>query len=356
MFLLAALLSSPVHAEVRAKDVGRFMGMREIHVSGIGVVTGLSRTGDSTKNMAAAEALLQQAKVKGYTTEALVSRNVALVRVTATIAPDSREGAPLDLTVSSLGDATSLTGGQLGMTILATDMGEEIATARGALTVGGFNANGGGDSSSKNHTTVGYIADGGTLMTDLPGADLGAASQVEFVLAESDWTTVARLADGINDSFEQPIATAVSSSTIEIVVPEDYTGRFPWFAAQVESVPVEMDTPARVVVNERTGTVVMGAGVRIQDVAIAHGGLTIEVDNRLEAVQASPFTLGDTTLVANGAIEVRETDGQLEVVGGTSIGDLVSALNAMGVKPRDLITILQMIEAAGALHAEIEVR
>ncbi|MCP4810563.1 MAG: flagellar basal body P-ring protein FlgI [Proteobacteria bacterium] len=354
--MLLSLWSPPVHAEVRAKDVGRFLGMQDMYVSGIGVVTGLSRTGDSTKNMAAAEALLQQAKVQGYTTEALVSRNVALVRVTAKIAPDAREGAPLDITVSSLGDATSLVGGQLGMTILATDMGEAVATGRGALTVGGYSQGGGGDSSSKNHTTVAYIADGGTLMMDLPGVDFSDQPQVEFILAESDWTTVARLADGINAEFEQPIATAVSSSTIEIVVPEDYTGRFPWFAAQVESVPVHMDTPARVVVNERTGTVVMGAGVRIQDVAIAHGGLTIEVDNRVEAVQAAPLTLGTTTLVQNGAIEVRETDGQLEVVGGTSIGDLVSALNSMGVKPRDLITILQMIEAAGALHAEIEVR
>ena len=356
MLLALLLASTDAQAEVRAKDIGQFAHMEERVVRGYGVVTGLARTGDSTKNLAASQIIIQQANVQGYTTEGLSSRNIALVEVQAVIPTDARKGAKIDITVSSLGDATSLMGGQLGVTMLNDLGGNLMATAQGALTVGGYSSSGGGDSSSKNHTTVAYVADGAILMQDAVSSDLADRSMVEFVLSEPDWTTVANLADGINENFGQDVAIPVSSSTVEIVVPEEYAGRFPWFAAKVESATLEVDTPAVVVVNERTGTVVMGAGVRIDDVAIAHGGLTIEVDNRVEVVQPELLSLGQTAVVQNGAIEVREADGELNVVGGTTIGDLVGALNAMGVKPRDLIVILQMIEASGSLHAELQVK
>ena len=356
--LLALLIASAsdAQAEVRAKDIGRFGEMEDRVVRGYGVVTGLARTGDSTKNLAASQIIVQQANVQGYTTEGLSSRNIALVEVQALVPADARKGAKIDISIASMGDATSLKGGQLSITMLNDLAGNLLGTAQGAVTVGGYSSSGGGDSSTKNHPTVAYVADGGMLIADAVSSGLTDNSTVEFILADPDWTTVANLADGINRSFEEQVATPSSSSTVEILVPEDYLGRFPWFAMKVEAVMLDVDTPARVVVNEKTGTVVMGAGVRIDDVAIAHGGLTIEVDNRVEVVQPELLSLGTTTVVQNGAIAIHEADGELNVVGGTSIGDLVSALNAMGVKPLDLIVILQMIEASGALHAELQVR
>ncbi len=356
MLLALLIASTDAQAEVRAKDVGHFAHMEERVVRGYGVVTGLARTGDSTKNVAASQILVQQANVQGYNTDGLSSRNIALVEVQAIVPSDARKGAKVDITVSSLGDATSLMGGQLGVTMLNDLAGNLMATAQGALTVGGYSSSGGGDSSTKNHTTVAYVADGGMLVADAVSSNLTDRTLVEYVLSEPDWTTVANLADSINESFGEEVAIPVSSSTVEILIPEDYSGRFPWFAAKVEAVMLEVDHPAVVIVNERTGTVVMGAGVRIDDVAIAHGGLTIEVDNRVEVVQPELLSFGTTAVVANGAIEVREADGELNVVGGTTIGDLVGALNAMGVKPRDLIVILQMIEASGSLHAELQVK
>ena len=358
LLLLSQLLATDAQASVaRAKDVGRFMGMETVELSGYGVVTGLNRTGDSTKNLAAVQAVLNAVQVQGYTTEALISRNIALVQVSGTITRDARDGDRFDVTVSSVGDATSLEGGQLSITLLNTLVGEPVATAQGALVVGGYSALGGGDRAGKNHPTVARVANGGALQRELEGAvDFNGMSEVEFVLDEPDWTTVARLADGINGSFPEPIAEPMSSSTVLLHVPEDYLGRFAWFAAVVEAVPVELDAVARVVISERTGTVVMGSDVRIDDVAVAHGGLTIEVDNRTEAVQAAPLSFGTTAVLQNGSISVEEQPGQLEVIGGTSIGDLVSALNDMGVSPRDLITILQLIEAAGALHGELVVQ
>jgi len=355
--LLALLIAATdAQAEVRAKDIGGFSGIEDTVVSGYGVVTGLARTGDSTKNLAAVEILLKQANVQGYTMEGLSSRNVALVRVEATIPSDSRKGGRVDVTISSVGDATSLMGGQLTVTPLASLTNELVATAQGSLVVGGYSASGGGDSSTKNHTTTGTISDGALLIIDGPASDLAGRTLQEFIVDEPDWTTVSNLADAINTDFGADIAIPVSQSTVEILVPEDYAGRFPWFAAKIEAVNLEVDKRAIVVVNERTGTVVMGAGVRIDDVAIAHGGLTIEVDNRVEAVQPDLLSLGQTAIIQNGAIEVREADGELSVVGGTTIGDLVSALNAMGVNPRDLIVILQAIEASGSLHADLKIQ
>ncbi len=354
--LLSLLLSSPAEA-ARAKDVGRFMGMEKRQLTGYGVVTGLNRTGDSTKNLAAVQAVLSGAQVQGYTTEELISRNVALVQVSADITSDTRNGDRFDVTVSSVGDATSLEGGQLSITILNTIVGESVATAQGALVVGGYSALGGGDRAGKNHPTVARIASGGSMQAELRGGvDFNELDSVEFVLDQPDWTTVARLADSINSQFDVPIAEPLSSSTVEMHIPEEYLGRFAWFAAIIESVPVDLDIVARVVISERTGTVVMGSDVRIDDVAVAHGGLTIAVDPRVEAVQAAPLSFGTTAVVQNGSIEVEEIEGQLEVIGGTSIGDLVAALNEMGVTPRDLITILQLIEAAGALHGELVVQ
>ena len=183
--------------------------------------------------------------------------------------------------------------------------------------------------------------------------DYGQSETVDYVLTKPDFTTATRLADAINTSFGSPIAQADSSSTVKLTIPSDYRGRFANFAAKVEVVDVNVDAPARVVVSERTGTVVMGADVKISAVAVAHGGLTIEVRRDSSVSQPSAYSFGTTATTQIDQMKATEAEGRLVMVEGVTIGELVSALNAMGVKPRDLIVILQDIQAAGALHAEI---
>jgi len=342
-------------AETRAKDLGAFHGVRDNQLTGAGLVVGLRRTGDSRRNEAAIRALANRLQGHGLSLEQdeIVTRNVALVMVTATLGPDARSGARTDVVVASSGDAISLEGGVLLMTPLFGTDGVVHATADGPLVVGGYAASAAGTTSRKNTPTVGRVAGGALIELGSPGLDYTALEGIDFVLRDPDFTTSSRLADAIDAAFGVEVATAASASTIELVLPADYVGKFPSFAALVEAVELEVDTPARVVVNERTGTVVMGASVRISPVAIAHGGLTIEVRRRNQVSQPNALSGGNTVMFGNAVIEANEEEGQLILVEGVEIGELVGALNALGVKPRDLITILEAIRASGALHADI---
>jgi flagellar P-ring protein FlgI len=354
--LLLALAPTPAHA-VRAKDVGQFHGVRDNPLTGAGLVVGLKRSGDSVRNEASIRALASRLQGLGVSLQIddIAARNVALVMVSARLGPGQRTGSRIDVNVASTGDATSIEGGYLLLTPLMGPDGNVYALAEGPLVVGGYQVDAAGSAQRKNSPTVGQSPNGAIVEREVASAvDLSAQDSVEFVLSDPDFTTASRLATALNGAFGgDPIATARTASTIALKVPADYRGRFPDFAAKVEAVELAVDAPARVVVSERTGTVVMGADVRISAVAVAHGGLTIEVRRRDQVSQPAPLSGGQTTVVPRADLVAEEKMGQLLLVEGVSIGDLVAALNKMGVTPRDLIVILQAIQSAGALHAEV---
>jgi flagellar P-ring protein precursor FlgI len=341
---------------VRAKDVASFHGVRDNQLTGAGLVVGLRRTGDTQRNLAAIRALAGRLQGLGVSlsVDDIVSRNVALVMVSATLGPDQRTGTRIDVAVASTGDAISLEGGYLLLTPLVGPDGNVYAVAEGPLVVGGYAVEAAGSGARKNTVTTGRVPSAGIVEREVPSApDLGATGEVEYTLAKPDFTTAARLANAIDAAFGADVARPESSSTVVLAVPEEYRDRFPEFAALVEAVELDVDAPARVVVSERTGTVVMGADVRISAVAVAHGGLTIEVRRTNGVTQPTPFSQGQTAWVANAEIAVKERPSELLLVEGVTIGDLVTALNRMGVTPRDLVVILQAIQSAGALHAEV---
>ena len=355
--LCGVLLSGAIcdaHA-TRAKDLGGFHGVRDNQLTGAGLVVGLRRSGDSRRNEAAIRALANRLQGHGLSLEQdeIVTRNVALVMVTATLGPDARSGSRADVVVASTGDATSLEGGVLLMTPLFGTDGKVHATAEGPLVVGGYVASAAGTAARKNTPTVGRVSGGALIEQGAPSIDYASIEQIGFVLRDPDFTTSTRLAEAIDEAFGSDVAEAASASTIALVLPDDFKGKFPAFAAQVEAVDLAVDAPARVIVNERTGTVVMGADVKISPVAIAHGGLTIEVRRQNQVSQPYPLSGGQTVGFGNAVVQADEADGQLVMVEGVEIGELVSALNELGVKPRDLITILEAIRASGALHADV---
>ncbi len=356
IFAIATLFFGQPAYGVRAKDIATFPGVRENQLTGAGLVVGLRRTGDSMRNDAAIRSLSNRLQGLGVSLPSgeIATRNVAMVMVSATLGPDQRTGSRIGVTAASTGDATSLQGGILLMTPLIGADGKVYAVAEGPVTVGGYVVEADGNSARKNTPTTGYISGGALIEREVASAvDFDQKRQVEYILRKPDFTTANTMAETINNDFGVDIAQASSSSTINVTIPDEYLGAFARFAARLESLDIRVDAPARVVISERTGTVVMGANVQLAAVAVAHGGLTIEVRRRPEVSQPSAFGGGTTAITYMTDIKASEEDNRLVMVEGASIGQLVSALNAMGVNPRDLMVILQAIQAAGALHAEI---
>ena len=356
LVLLGLCLAPPAGA-VRVKDLASVKGVRENQVIGYGLVVGLNGTGDregTEFTVRSLSSLLAKLGI-GVDPEEIQVRNVAAVMVTAMLPPFARNGSRIDALVSSMGDAKSLEGGTLLMTPLFGTDGEVYAIGQGPLSVGGFSAGGGGSNVQKNHPTVGRIVGGVTIERELPFR-IDERDVFELALAAPDFTTALRTAAAINDRFGGPVAEAVDSGTILLVVPPEYTTRAVTFMAVVESVEVSPDARARVVLNERTGTVVMGADVRIATVAVSHGSLSVTISANREASQPAPFSLtGETEVVTNVDVEAVEEEAALSVLGGpVTIAELVRGLNAMGVTPRDLIAILQAIKASGAMSAELD--
>jgi flagellar P-ring protein precursor FlgI len=323
---------------------------------GVSLVAGLQRTGDTQRNEATVRALANRIRNLSGSVEVndIISRNVAAVMVTATLRADARAGTRIDVNVASTGDATSLEGGTLLYTVLTGSDGKEYAIAMGPVTLGGFNVSSEGNAARKNITTSGRLVNGAQVVReiDVPW-DRNKMNTIEFILNDSDYTMADRLAEAINKDFADEIAQAETGSSIAIQVPEEYRGKFARLAARIGQLQVEADTPARVVINERTGTVVMGSNVTVSAVAVAHGGLSINIKTTNQASQPAPFSTGTSQTVSNTDVNVEEAEGQLALVEGVNISELVKALNALGVKPRDLISIMQSIKEAGGLHAEI---
>lgn len=355
VLMALAVAAAPVHA-ARVKDISELYGVRENPLVGSGLVVGLDRTGDSSQNAAAVRTLANRLAALGFTMseDDIKSRNVAMVMVTATLPPGARPGSRMDVSVSSVGDARSLEGGTLLLTPMVAANGMQVATAQGAITVGGYSVQNGGDLVVKNHPTVGVVSRGATLEVELPN-QLNFAETVDFqfVLHEPDFTNATALASAFNTVLAGEYARPLDGGTVRVSVPDDYLGRQPELVALLEAQTIALDHPARVVVNERTGTVVMGANITVSPVAVAHGGLTIEVHQQFTASQPNMLAGGETTVLKNTEVEVNEADGRVSLLAGATVGDVVGALNAMGVSPRDLIVILQAMREAGGLHAEI---
>lgn len=353
----------PVDA-ARVKDITDIYGVRDNNLLGYGLVTGLQRTGDTMRNQATIQTVAKRLQGLGITLtpEQIRSRNVAVVMVTGSLPSTARPGQRIDVVVSSAGDAISLQGGVLQLTQLLAPNGDAFAVAQGPLTIGGFSLQAGGALSQKNHSTVGIVPQGATVERENPNRlNLLEQERLDFLLKNPDFITAKRMADAINDGIggvdDDEIAIAVDSGAVTVKIPKEYSKDVVSFLALVEDIEVDVDIPAKIVINERTGTVVVGSEVKVSNVAVAHGGISIEVRNTQNVSQPNPFSGGQTTSVDNSTLQAQEEDGTLTLIGGeVTINELVEALNALDVKPRDLIQILVAMKAAGALQAELEIR
>ncbi len=351
--LVLVLPGRTVEAE-RLKDIAFVEGVRENQLVGFGLVVGLKGTGD--KGNATMQGIANMLSRMGLKVKAkdLKAKNAAAVMVTATLPAFPRAGNRIDAVVSSVGDAKDLQGGTLLMTPLKGPDGVVYGLAQGPVSIGGFSAGGGGGAVQKNHPTVGRVPNGVIIEREVP-LSLRGLREVKIILRSPDFTVASNVAKGINRLLKSEYAEAVDPSTVILGVPEEYRGRVVELMRLVEHVDVGVDAPARVVINERTGTVVIGDDVRISPVAIAHGGLTIEITTEFRVSQPPPLSPGETVVVPQTDITAEEKKAHLMEVSGTTLGEVVRALNRMGVTPRDLIAILQALKAAGALKAELEI-
>ncbi len=340
----------------RLKDMASVKGVRSNQIIGYGLVVGLRGTGDKAGARFTTQSLRSLLSKMGIALDpnAIRVANVAAVMVTADLPPFARTGAEIDAVVSSIGDAQSLEGGMLLMTPLLGNDGEIYAIAQGAVAVGGFSVEGGGASVSQNHPTVGTLVGGATVEREVAYSLVGR-QQFEISLHNPDFTTAQRTASRINQAFSEGVAAARDSGTLDLQIPEAYRNDVVGFLARVESLDVVPDKAARIILNERTGTIVMGDRVRVSTVAVSHGNLTVIVNRTNQVSQPAPFGAGQTARVQNTDVEAFEEKSNLSVIEETvTIGELVRALNAMGTTPTDLISIIQAIKASGALAADVE--
>lgn len=355
VLILVLIGTLPLQAGAeRLKDIAHLEGMRENQLVGYGLVVGLNGTGD--KGKATLQSVANMLLRMGVTVNPkdVKAKNAASVIVTATLPPFPRNGNRIDALVSAMADAKSLEGGTLLMTPLKGPDGKVYGVAQGPVSIGGFSAGGGGAAVQKNHPTVGRVPNGVLIEREVQ-VDINHLENLRFLLKEPDFTVSANAAREINRAMKGGYAQAVDPSTVVVEVPENYHGRVVELVKLLEHVEVSVDRPARVVINERTGTVIIGDNVTIAPVAIAHGGLTIEVKTDYLVSQPEPFSRGQTTVVPDTKLTAEEKEAHLMEVKGATLGEVVRALNALGVTPKDLIAILQALKEAGALKAELEI-
>ena len=362
--LLAALtllvLPQTGWGQTRIKDIATFEGIRDNLLVGYGLVVGLDGTGDDLGSAVfTRESLIGMLQRLGVNARAanLDTDNVAAVMITANLPPFTRQGTRIDIQVSALGDADSLLGGTLLVTPMLAADGEVYAVAQGPVAIAGFSAAGAGQSITRGVPTSGRIANGAIIEREI-GFVLADMQSVKVSLRNPDLTTARRVTQAINGFLGQPAARMLDPATVQVDVPPDYQGELVNLMTDIEQLRVRTDQVARVVIDERSGVIVMGESVRISTVAIAQGNLTIRITETPQVSQPSPFSAtGETVVVPRTEIEVIEDeDAKLTVLPpGVSLQELVNGLNALGVGPRDMITILQAIKTAGALQADIEV-
>jgi len=357
-FLICALLlQSQVAGASRIKDVAAFEGVRDNQLVGYGLVVGLNGTGDRSQTFFSTQTLANMLERSGITIlpEQVRVKNIAAVMVTATLPPFIRQGSRIDVTVGSIGDAQSVQGGVLIMTPLKSAGNEVYVTAQGQVVLGGFSAGGNNNRVQLNHPTVGRVPNGGLVEREVP-VDLQAKSRLNLVLHENDFTTASRAVRAINETVGTSVASALDGRTIAIAVPANYSNKIVEFIALVENAKMDVDFPAKVVLNEKTGTIVMGKEVKISEVSIIHGSLSLQVGTIFNVSQPAPLSQGKTAVVPETTVAVQEEKGRTVTLrDGASVEEVVRALNAIGAGPRDIIAILQAIKAEGALHAELEI-
>lgn len=348
---------APAYA-IRLKDVAAFKGVRSNQLIGNGLVVGLNGTGDGTNVDFNVQELANMLEQMGVHVQRSVMKvkNIAGVAVTAVLPPFARVGSKIDVLVSSMGDAKSLQGGTLLLTPLKGADGQVYALAQGPISVGGFAAGGeAGGGVSKNHPTAGRVASGANVEKEVP-FDFSTKDEIILALNDPDFTTANRAVAAINRSLHGSFAISKDGGTIQIKLPPGFKDRMVPMLASLENLEISPDTVAKVIIDERNGTVVMGDNVRLSTVAIAHGNLMIQIKERPRISQPLPFSQGTTTVVPDTSVTVKEGRDRLMVLPeGINIGQVVQALNAIGVTPRDLIAILQAIKAAGALQAELQI-
>ncbi len=359
--LIAGLFAAHgAHATSRIKDIAEFEGVRDNVLVGYGLVVGLNGTGDTLDNAAfTRQSLIGMLERLGVNTRdgTLKPKNIAAVMVTSKLPPFARQGTKIDVTVSALGDSSNLTGGTLMVTPLVGADGEVYAVSQGQVTTGAIAASGAASTVTKNIPTTGRIANGGIVEREV-AFDLSQMAVVHISLRNPDFTTARRVAQAINAYLGGDIAHPTDPGTIRLAVPARYRGNTVAMLTDIEQLQVQPDQMGRVVIDEHTGTIVMGENVRISTVAIAQGSLTIRITETPQVSQPAPFSnTGTTEVVPRTDIQVDEGQGNKLAVlkNGITLQELVSGLNALGISPRDLISILQAIKAAGALQADIEV-
>jgi flagellar P-ring protein precursor FlgI len=359
MLLLPATLAGKdaTPRQVRLGDLTTVEGMRDNLLIGYGMVAGLKGTGDSQQTLFSVQTLANLLLKMGvqFNASAVVVKNVAAVFVTATLPPFARPGTPIDVTVSSIGDAKSLVGGLLLFTTLHGPDGQMWATAQGPLTNGGYTAGGRGNSVQVNHPTTARIPGGGIVERD--GAmDLSHLNQLFLLLRDPDFQTATEAAAAIEREFGKGSARAVDSRRIEVRVPTPGAEVVSGLLARVENLTVAVHSPAKVIVNERTGTIVMGQQVSLGACSILHGNLSVVITTQFQVSQPLPYSQGQTQVVPQTQVKAMESPAhRIELREGASVDDLINGMQAIGATPRDIVAILEALRAAGALQAELEI-
>jgi flagellar P-ring protein precursor FlgI len=356
-----ALLAGSSARAARLKDLASIEGVRDNHLIGYGLVVGLAGKGDTKQTVFSAQSLTNLLERMGVTVSptGIQVRNTAAVMVTATLPPFARPGQKVDVLVSAIGDATTLQGGTLVVSPLRSLDGQVYLTAQGSVVTGGFSAGGGGTTKVVNHPTAGRIPEGGIVERLAPSVE--PTESMRWMLHRADFTTAERVAEQINHQFEGKgdgaIAIAENSGSVQVKIPASYKGHASVFIAEMEVLKVEPDVAARVVVNERTGTIVIGGSVSISPVAILQGSLSVEIQTHLLVSQPAPLSQGGTTkVVPEVAVNATEQKAKsIELEKGATVEQLAKALLAIGATPRDIIAILQNLRASGALDADVEV-
>ena len=354
---LLIFLAGNAHS-VRIKDITEIKGVRHNQLIGYGLLVGLDGTGDGKNSKFTIQSMGGMLEKMGVTVNSndIKGDNVAAVMLTAELPPFARVGSRVDVLVSSIGGAKNLQGGTLLLTPLKAADGKIYAVAQGPVSTGGFSASGAsGSGVQKNFPTVGRLV-GGALIEREILTDFDQKETLSLALHNPDFTTVSRVAMAINEALLENVAYTPDAGTVKIRVPEKYFGNIVGLVTLIEGLGVTPDIASKVVINERTGTVIMGENVRISTIAIAHGNLSVQIRETQDVSQPLPFSEGQTQVTPESDVTVQEGKNPIFLVkSGVSIGELVRALNALGVSPRDLISIFQALKAAGALQAKLEI-
>jgi len=355
--IISSLRAAP--AATRLKDLVSIEGVRDNQLVGYGLVVGLNGTGDKRQTVFSAQSLTNLLARMGVAVSptAILVRNTAAVLVTSNLPPFAQPGTRIDISVAAIGDSTNLQGGILVLTPLKGPDGQVYAAAQGSVVTGGFVAGRGGNNQTVNHPTAGRVPSG--AIVEKPSPSIAPGNRVNLQLRQADFTTAARISSAINEKFGDDnleVAHAENSALVSVDLPAPYKAKVIQFLGELENVVVEPDRPARIIINERTGTIVVGKEVRIAPVAIMQGGLTVEIQTTLKVSQPASLSSGETAVAPNINVAAKEEKARNVVLKqGASVEELVRALMTIGSTPRDIIAILQNLKAAGALEAEVEV-